>query len=239
MKTFNILPRVLLLCFVLATLPGCGSDDAPTAPAPAAPAVLVLSDGATEVHVSATLKAAGFDVRDGGLFYEFTGAGLETIDAVVLLTGKDYNNDMDDRGEAGLAAFVAQGGGLITTEWLNYSIDRSNYHQLLKPVVPVSYGGSYAGGSETYSVVTDHPVTAGLPATFTTPDDNQFSVVAPKTGATQLVRGDRSGAAVVTWTQGGRVVSWNMAGEYGGPDVWNADMDQLLVNAVGYVAGGK
>ncbi len=41
MKTFNILPRVLLLCFVLATLPGCGSDDAPTAPAPAAPVVEV------------------------------------------------------------------------------------------------------------------------------------------------------------------------------------------------------
>jgi hypothetical protein len=101
----------------------------------------------------------------------------------------------------------------------------------------VTYGGSYAAGSETYTVMEDHVVTAGLPSSFDTGAESQYSVVAPKFGTEQLIRGSRSGAAVVTWRKGGRVVSWNMAGEYQGPDVWNADMDRLLVNATGYVAG--
>jgi len=46
-------------------------------------------------------------------------------------------------------------------------------------------------------------------------------------------------AALVTWSPNGRVISWNMAGEYGGPDVWNADMDQLLVNAASWISEGE
>jgi hypothetical protein len=41
MKSIATLLRGLALCFGLALLPGCGSDDAPTAPAPAAPMVEV------------------------------------------------------------------------------------------------------------------------------------------------------------------------------------------------------
>jgi len=233
---------LLLLSLALAALPltGCGSDDAPTSPEaheePAPPTVLVLADGQTEGHVTSTLTAAGYEVRDGGLFYEFTGEGLGDVDAVVLLTGYDYNNDMDDQGETALVEFVGAGGGLLHTEWMVYSIARSEFHQIIQAIIPVTYGGSYSSGSETYTVMVDHPVTENLPATFTTGDENEFSHLSRRPGAVQLIRGSESGPAVVTWTQGGRVISWNMAGEYGGEDVWSPEVDQLLVDAVGFIS---
>ena len=219
-------------------LAGCGgSDKSPTGPGqPAGPAVLVLGDGGTETYVMRALRAAGYDVRDGGLFYEFTGASMPPVQAVVLLAGVDYNHDMDDRGEQALVDFVARGGGLLTTEWLCFSISRSDYHQVLQTILPVSYANSYASGAETYTVQLDHQVTEGLPATFSTETDEQFSVLAPKTGATVLLRGSRSGAAVVTWTKVGRVVSMNSAGEYGGTDVWNDSINRLLLNAVAFAS---
>ena len=233
-STFTLLATFALFTLLLT---GCGSDDAPTGPgAPTGPTILLLGDGRSEVHVRSTLAAAGFAVRDGGLFHQFTGAGLDGAAAVVLLAGANYNHDMKDQGEAALVDFVGSGGGLLATEWLSYSISQSSYHQILRTILPVSYANSYSAGTETYSMMLDHPVTEGLPATFTTGTQSQFSVVAPKTGAVQLVRGNRSGAAVVTWTKTGRVVSWNMAAEYGGSNVWNANMDQLLVNAVSFVS---
>jgi hypothetical protein len=231
--------QILLLTALLAVLafaPGCGGDD-PTGPGGGRGTILVLGDGGTEDHVKATLDAAGFTVRDGGLFHEFTGDALNGVDAVVLLAGIDYNHDMIDAGEVALKNFVRSGGGLLTTEWLAYNAKRRGYNQVLDPILPVSYAGSYASGSETYTVMEDHPVTAGLPATFDTGEDSQYAVVGPRSGALQLIRGDRSGHAVVTWRRGGRIVSWNMTGEYGGSDVWNAHMNRLLVNAAGFVAG--
>jgi len=232
--------RKLLLFLILAlswaVLPGCGDDD-PTGPRkPAGPTILILSDGGTEGHVASTLRAAGYSVRDGGLFYEFKGEGLADVDAVVLLAGVDYNHDMDDVGEGALVAFVNAGGGLLATEWLNYSISRANYHQVLKSILPVTYGGRYGSGSETYSMLTSHEVTKGLPDSFVTKSGMEYSVIGPRSGATQLVWGSRSGAAVVGWTKGGRVVSWNMAGQYGSDDIWNEDLDRLLVNCTHYVS---
>ncbi len=231
---------LLLIGLLALALAGCGGDDDddnPTAPeGPSDPVILVLSDGGTEEHVSAVLAGAGFDVRDGGLFHEFTGDGLADADAVIVLAGPDYGNDMDDAGEMAIVSFVHGGGGLLTTEWLTYSIDRSDYHQILQHVIPVSYAGEYGSESETYTVMENHPVTANLPQTFTTGADGQFSMVEPKAGATQLIRGNSSGHAVVAWTQTGRAIHWNMAGAYGGEDIWTPEMDQLLIDAVGYIS---
>jgi hypothetical protein len=236
MKTIRNILLLLSLTLSGALLQGCSDDDPATPSQPAGPTVLVLSDGGSEDHVTSTLKAAGFRVRDGGLFHEFTGGGLAGVDAVVLLAGVDYSHDMDDAGEAALVAFVKAGGGLLNTEWLNYSISQSKYHQVLKSILPVNYGGAYGSGNETYTVLLDHAVTKDLPATFSTKAGTQYSVLSLKSGAFPLIRGSRSGTAVCSWTQGGRVISWNMAGEYGQGDVWTADLDRLLVNATGYVS---
>jgi hypothetical protein len=237
MNTIRNSLLLMMLTLALAALTGCGDDD-PTGPGdPSGPKVLVLTDGGTEGHVISTLKNAGMSVRNGGLFHEFTGDGLAGIDAVVLLAGKDYNHDVKESGQAALVAFVGAGGGLLHTEWLHYSIARSNFHQRLKNILPATYGGSYGNGQETYTVQTDHPVTKNLPASFRTGNTNHYSILAPRSGAKQLVRGNRSGAALVSWTRGGRVISWNMTGTYGGDEVWNTDLDRLLVNATTYVAG--
>jgi len=232
---------LLLLGLLTLAVAGCGGDDDnnsnPTAPTdPSDPVILLLSDGGTEAHVDSVLAAAGFDVRDGGLFHEFTGEGLADADAVIVLAGPDYSNDMDDAGEMAIVSFVHGGGGLLTTEWLTWSIERHDYHQILQHVIPVSYAGSYDSGSETYTVVEDHPVTANLPQTFTTGADGEFSRVEPKSGATPLIRGDSSGPAVVAWTQTGRAIHWNMAGAYGGEEIWTPAMDQLLVAAVDHIS---
>lgn len=237
MKSIHNLLLLMMLALSLAAMPGCGDDD-PTGPGnPAGPTVLVLTDDGTEDQVISTLKSAGMTVRNGGLFHEYTGDGLAGVDAVVLLAGKDYNHDMRESGQAALVAFVGAGGGLLHTEWLNYSINRSGFHQTLKNILPTTYGGSYGNGMETYTVMTEHPVTKNLPTSFRTGNTNHYSVLSPRSGARQLVRGNRSGAALVTWTRGGRVISWNMTGTYGGTEVWNADLNRLLVNATTYVAG--
>jgi len=230
---------LLVACALAATLAGCSNSDS-TSPGETAPVVLVLGDGGSETHVASVLTAAGLTVRDGGPFYEFTGAGLDEADAVVLLTGVDYSHDMNDQGEAALVGFVRSGGGLVTSEWLSYSITKSGYDQIVNVVLPVEYGGSYGSGSETMTVMeADHPVTAGVAATFTSAGQSQWSVVAPRSDAVQLVRGSRSGAAVVAWETPGRVVAFNMAGEYGGADAWTADLDKLVANAAWWCGTGS
>ncbi len=236
MKT-NRIHRTALIALALAALvlPGCGSDN-PTAPEFTGKTILLLEDGGSEAHVKAQLRSAGFRVKSGGLFYEFTGEGLDKVDAVVLLTGVDYNHNMTQAGQDALVSFVNDGGGLLTTEWLCYSMNASSFHQTINSVIPAYYGGYYGTGSETYSVMVDHPVTEGLPPTFATGEDNQYSSLIPKSGAVRLIQGSRSSAAVTTWTRGGRVVAWNAAGEYGGENVWNADTNKLLTNSVGFIS---
>jgi len=241
MRKFIHINTLLAMILTLGLAAGC-SDDSSIAPVTgpgggtAAKRILVLEDGGTEVHVIQTLRAQGFDVRSGGIFHEFTGDGLDWADAVVLLTGVDYNHDMDDRGETALVRFVEAGGGLMTTEWMCYSIDRQGFHHILSPLLPVRYADSYAQGTETWTVQVDHPVTEDLPESFATPSGTQFSTVVVRSGATQLVRGSRSAAAVATWTRGGRVVAWSTAGEYGGGEHWNPRLDQLLVNTVSFIS---
>lgn len=242
MRKFIHCNTLLIAALFLAAviLPGC-SDESTLGPmdgsGPAAKRILVLEDGGTEVHVTDQLRAAGFHVRSGGLFQEFTGDGLEWADAVVLLTGVDDNHDMDDRGETALVQFVRDGGGLMTTEWLCYNGARQDFHQILLPILPVRYADFYASGSETWTASVDHPITKGVASSFATPSGTQFSVLAPRSGATRLVRGSRSSSAVTIWNQGGSVVTWSLAGEYGSGPYWNADLEQLLVNTVAYISG--
>lgn len=234
---------------------GCG-DDSPTAPPPpedntggggggggqppAAPKVLVLADGGTEVHVGSALSTAGFDVTMGPLYSDYDGTDLGQHDAVILLTGIDYHNDFQPGVEQALVDFVAAGGGLLTTEWFLYYAGRS--YDLLTPILPATYGGDYEYQGETYSRVLDHPITLGLPAQFDV--TGAWSAVqlvadpAPEKKARVLFHGSYSGDAVVAGQHGnGRVVSWGMAGEYDGTDIWTPDVDLLLSKIAGWLAG--
>ena len=238
MKARNLL---ILITIGILPLAGCGGDDNPAAPTVGVPetprAIMVLSDGGNEGHISTILADAGFDVRDGGPFQEFDGSGLDSIDAVVLLAGYDYAHDMIDDGEWALTEFVTGGGGLFTTEWLTLRI-RGGDNQIIQGLVPVIYDGS-GGGYEEYTVMVDHPVTDGLPETFMIPDANEYGYLELKDGATELIRGSATGPALSTWTLGGHVVTWNATGVYGGEDVWSDELDRMIVNAVDFISAPR
>ena len=53
-----------------------------------------------------------------------------------------------------------------------------------------------------------------------------------------LFHGSYTGDAVVAGHHGkGRVVSWGMAGEYDGTDIWSSEVDLLLLSIVLWLAG--
>jgi len=172
-------------------------------------------------------------VVDGGPFSEFVGAGLEDVDAVVLPAAIDWSDDLEPTGEAALVGYVLQGGGLFTIEWVTY-----NSWPLLPVILPAVYSGGYDYETEEYSVAVNDEVTEGLPSTFMPGPDHARVYLDPKPGTTTWITGSVTGAVLVGWEASGRVISWNGAAEYNGSDVWNDDLDLMVVNAIRYAAGG-
>lgn len=217
----------------LLTAAGC-ADSGPTEAEPETPpTVMVLSDAGTEVHITSILSAAGMTVVDGGPYRDFVGDGLEAVDAVVLHVDDRVYYRMEPDGEAALVGYVLEGGGLFTIEWVTYS----NY-SIIRAILPADYGGDWANEGEMYAVVVNDAVTEELPSTFTPGPDHTRVPLDPKPATTTWIRGEKSGAVLVGWSVPGRVISWNGAAEYDGPDVWTDDLDRMVVNAVRYVSGG-
>ena len=238
--------------FVLSLLAGltlvvsaCG--DSPTGNAgeqgPDIGPVLVLGDGATEDSVLTILAENGVDAEFGGTYWTWDGSGLDEASAVLFLSGYDYNETVADSVQAQLVAFVAAGGGLMTTEWMVYYGD-SGYYDMVAELAPSVHQSGYDYGTETYTVVaSSHPVAEGLPPSFATPDAgwsyaNDVADTAPFKNATVVIGGSASGDAVVAGQYGaGRTVHWNMAGQYDGDDIWSPEVRRILVNIAKYISG--
>lgn len=226
----------LLFIAALGTLllvAACGSDD-PAAPAATTLKVLVLSDGGTEDHVLAVLGAAGMDTTRGANWWEDVGEDLYRYDVVVMLNGYDYSHSMSDIAQVRLTQFVADGGGLIVTEWFNYYPSRN---PLLSAIMPVTGTADYDYETDTLRPVAGHPLASSLPGSFSTGPDWTWATLAPDTTAVKQARiavnGDLGGPAVVTGVFGrGRTVAWGMAGTYNGSDIWTPGVEQLLKRIV-------
>jgi hypothetical protein len=231
----------------LATATACDTQaptedpiDPPSRPGP----VLVLGDERTEDSVAAILTRAGIEVEVGGPYWEHSGDGLDGFSAVVFLTGFAWARRMPEAAQSKLVAFVANGGGLMTVEWLLYNhYYDSGFQDLVGAIAPAKYAGDYAYSGETYSRTADHPVAAGLPQSFALPADGwSYSLTTadpdPAKAAQVVFRGSASGDAVVAGRHGqGRTVHWNMAGEYQQRSaIWSAEVRQLLVNIVKFVS---
>ena len=229
----NARTRSALVALLAVFAVACG-DSSSTSPEPdTPPTIMVLSDGGTEAHLTSILTDAGMTVVDGGPYKDFVGDGLENVDAVVLPAAIDWSYEMTPEGEAALVGYTLQGGGLFTIEWVVY-----NEWPIVSAVFPVDYGSGYDYGTEQYSVVVSDAVTEGLPATFMPGPDHSRVDFAPKPGSKTWIMGSESGPALVGWSVPGRVISWNGAAEYNGSDVWTDDLDRMVVNAIGYAAGG-
>lgn len=238
MRRLTLPAAALAACLLLAW--GCNDDDT-TSPPPAKTQIAILDDDSTETAVADILTAAGHDVTLLGHYWEYTDTDFSAYDLVFLLSGYEYGDDVADTVQQGLLEFVSAGGTLVTTEWITYSDNLA----LIIPTLPLAYGDDYCdegGGActDTVTVVADHPITAGLPATFTTPPDWTYSSCVVNAGATStdvtvLLSGQESGPALAIGTYGsGHVLHWNMGGAYAGPDLWDANTSRILTNLAAY-----
>jgi hypothetical protein len=242
MPVSNVLRRLfvlVLLATLVAAATGC-SRKSPTSPDVQPTRVLVLEDGGTQDSVRVILEAAGYDVTMAGPFWQYRGAGLADHDVVLFLCGVAYTQIMPDSVERKLVDFVVNGGGLMTTEWLQYRARTGVYYPRLRPILPSVYGGGYASGPDTCRVNGVHPIAIGLPAMFVTRQDWTGSILAldndPAKQAQAPISGSYTGNAVVTGVYGtGRIVSWSMAGHYDGTDIWSPEAKTLLRNITAWL----
>jgi hypothetical protein len=237
--------RLLGLLAALLLVAACGGDDDPTSPGDTDPArVLVLQDDGTETRVMEILTAAGLDADLGPLYYEYGADDLHEYDAVVFLNCVDYGESLPETTQTKYVEYLAAGGGIVTMEWLLY-YDDSN--EILTDALPVDYGDDYDYEPETYTRMLDHPIAAGLPATFATGSDTtgvdwtwveMVPVTDPDRQVEVVFEGSMSGPVVVAGRYGeGRAVCWGTAGVYNGDDVWTEPTERLLVNIVNWIAG--
>jgi hypothetical protein len=196
--------------------------------------VLVITDGATETDVANILTTAGFTVTTTVQDDQYYGTpDPNNYNAVILLNGENYGNDMPTAGQTALVNFVSNGGGFIVFEWIAYEIENGRYQSMLD-LVPITRVG---GGSDpdNYTVVASHPVTNGITSFSLTQGYNEGNA----NSGTVLLTGTQSGDAVVAKEYGlGKIVGFASAGNYNGYQPFlEPNMQLLLVNSVNWVAG--
>ena len=196
--------------------------------------ILVLDDGGTEDSLYVVLDSAGFEVTDGGLYYEYTGTDFSMYDLVILLNGIDYGETIEDSIQQAMKDYVTAGGNLLTIEWL---LEEDNY-DILKSFMPVAYNNDYDYHAETYVKMANHPITAAIPDTFMT-YDGWTSIYMTElddastecTNRIVLFKGLKSGPAVTMGNLGkGHIIHWAMAGAYRGQNIWSDEVKQIFIN---------
>jgi trehalose utilization protein len=215
---------------------GCAEDE-PTKSSPTQGDVIILEDSGTQDSVYAILRQEGVKVDLGGSYWEYTGLHIDNYKVVVFLNGVEWGPVMSDTTQQRIREFIAAGGKLFSIEWISWS---GATNQIINEMLPVIYGGDWENGAETYYKRADHPISDGLPNSFTLPADWSYSeTVIDTTTAKQALmvfEGSLSGAAVVTGIFGsGRVVHWNMGGHYNGNNIWSTEAKQILINIVQYL----
>jgi len=204
------------------------------APAVATVAALFESMGAT---VTVGVKPADFDGT----------VDLTGYDAVVLNVGcRLLPPVLPSLGEDNLKAFVEDGGGLVTAEWLIWTA--ASVNSTLYTVLPATKGSTVAiPPAQTYVPVTPDPIInaglldgGGVPrnVVFTATDKSNHAGtrLGAKAGATVFYDGSPSGGGLVGWEvgdHGGKVISFNCL--IGNTTVESEDFQTLLVNATNWV----
>ncbi|MBN1601842.1 MAG: choice-of-anchor D domain-containing protein [Chitinispirillaceae bacterium] len=200
--------------------------------------VLIIGDGGTEVRLDSLFKSAGYTttiVSDDGV-YNGTNPVPDAFGVIVLTDGTNYGSDMPLAGQNAIVNFVQNGGGLITTEWIGFEIENGRY-TALQSIVPFTRT-SGSSGNETYTVISQHPITEGVDATFSITTGTSVGIA---NAGEIIVNGSVSGAAVVAASFGkGKVVSFASAGKYSSYDAFiNENLKKLIVNALNWTCGSS
>ncbi|MDP2307101.1 MAG: MopE-related protein [Pseudomonadota bacterium] len=185
-----------------------------------------------------------------------TAAELAAYDVVILSDSGHRDHDWTSAMAAAVRTFVSGGGGVVGAGWVDYGIISTTAGASdLDDVLPIdAYPDSnnyFCNGSLSLVVSsTAHPVTAGLPASFTTTSaDIEISPLAVDSGATVL--GTAGGtctsspaqALVVDDYGSGRTVYVGLlygarASGYLTADLRSGNADRLLEQAVSWASGG-
>ena len=214
--------------------------------------ILVIGDGSTENSITPILEAEGYDVTlFPGIFdYNFDGSyDLSEFSTVVLADGASgWEVGMPTGGQLALKAFVGAGGGIVIMEWVAYEFLYGRY-QAMPELIPLRRNGVGSCDGQTYVVQEAHPITSGLPASFTVPPSgsNTGSAVsgAVLISSTTTTIGD---VVVIDQYGEGRIVQLANAGNYneagcsgGGPFTQgeaSINFIRLFVQSVDWAAYG-
>jgi hypothetical protein len=202
--------------------------------------VLLLGDGDAETQVQTALENAGHNVTYGGLYNEWSGTTPDptNYDVIVALDGEGYGEEFTPTATSALSNFVARGCGLIFTEWTAWDVcsgyKGSTIGQLL-PVTPPVSGCPYDYADIWTVLNTSHPLTAGVPISWS--DSAGWTEVVAKPSSTVLISGSNSNPLLTFSTvNGGTVVHINHDMTYT-TDTIDANALRLLLNAVEYSSG--
>lgn len=206
-------------------------------PAPAVD-VLLLVDAGSEEQVSLALEAAGHVVTDGGLYYLWDGVTPNVADFqfVVLLDGYDYGYDLTPGALAALQGFVADGCGLLVSEWTTYDVYYAYKSAEFGLMLPTeSPAGDYGYADDWAVIAPGHPLVAGVPATWT--DLAGWSVVTARAGTQVVVEGSTGNPLYAwwRWDGDGAVLHLNHDLTYTTATI-EPNALQLIVNAVSFGA---
>jgi hypothetical protein len=201
--------------------------------------VLYLGDDADNTEaIFDYLVDEGFEVTDASPFSDWDGVtpAVTDFDVVVYLETDDYGYGLIPEGDAALTAWMLAGGTVIRSEWIAYSIGtgvalETDFDQYL----PVEAPDSDYEYSTTWNVsLTDHPLVAGLPASWTNVDGG-CSIVNAMADTVVVATTDLCGPALTILehgTAGGQVIHIN--DDFGRDEGAVPDVNALvlLANAV-------
>jgi uncharacterized repeat protein (TIGR01451 family) len=201
--------------------------------------VLLGGNATSDATVIDALTAGGHVVTAGvqTSVWDGTQANLNDYDVVVVLDNFNYISMIPVAGRTALVDYVSGGGGIVTSEWLNYLTSCNVFYPEFAGLMPVLCRGYDYARSTTYSQVQpDSIIDDGLPSSF---DVNlrdltgTESILIAKEGAMVFFdssNGGVPGVGVAGWdVPGGRVISFSTL--VTDTELASAEYQQLLSNA--------
>jgi len=182
--------------------------------------VYVLSSGdiATDLKVNGLLTLKGHTVTLGPEWFVWDGtqADLSGYDALVFLNNHNWQNagDMPVAGQDAIVAYVGNGGGLVTGEWVDYQVNIGKL-QNLKPVLPTTYANyNYYSSSRYVQVKANKTLNRKVPTAFRFPTNSLGGsevYLVKKAGAISYYKSSNTKkVGVAGWRYGaGRVISFS------------------------------
>jgi len=206
--------------------------------------VLLLGDTEAETQVQQALEHAGHNVIFGGVYYEWDGISpnVDDFDVVVYLDGESYGGSLQATAASAIEQFVANGGGLIFTEWTAWDVYFGYKSLAVDNLMPAKSSSSDFDFGFTWQVVDrSHPLASGLPANWF--DEAGSSFVEPKPGTCVVIEGsngDRTGNPLLSFSSinGGTVVYINHDLTYS-TDIMNGNALKVIVNSVSFAVSPK